>query len=92
MSKIKEKIIGINFLKFFRLFLPLAIIVVLLGGIVTCIIMKAQISEAVNYVHGEKYISEGIYRLRLAFSLLMPYIKRKDNISLIISTSAAKFR
>ena len=60
MSKINEKIIGINFLKFFRLFLPLAIIVVLLGGIVTCIIMKAQISEAVNYVHGEKYISEGI--------------------------------
>lgn len=62
MNKIlamKEKVLKISFLRFFRRFVPLSIAIVLLGGIVVGFGLKTQIVQTVGYLqelehnHGE---------------------------------------
>lgn len=54
MTKLKNKILRMNFAKFFRRFVIATLLAVLVGGIATGIAFRTQISEAVTYVRSVK--------------------------------------
>lgn len=60
MDKIKNKVLGINFSKFFRRFFSIALVILLLGGIGAGILLRTQIYEGVTFVQQRAAHSEGI--------------------------------
>lgn len=54
MTQLKNKILRMNFAKFFRRFVIAAVLTVLVGGIATGIAFRTQISEAVTYARTVK--------------------------------------
>lgn len=67
IHKIREKVLKINFRRFFKWFLPLAIVIVLLGGLAAGFGLRTQISKTISYhqqmerVHGYDEENRGEY-------------------------------
>lgn len=51
MEKIKNKVMKVDYSKFFKRFIPLAIIFLLLGGAVAGFVLRTQISEVASYLN-----------------------------------------
>ncbi len=60
MDKLKNKVLEINFSKFFRRFASLVLVILLLGGIGAGILLRTQIYEGVTFVHQRATHSEGL--------------------------------
>lgn len=58
MDKLKNKVLEINFPKFFRRFFSLALVVLLLGGIGAFFLLRTQIYEGVTFVRQRAARSE----------------------------------
>ena len=56
MEKIKNKVMKVDYSKFFKRFIPLAIIFLLLGGAVAGFILRTQISEVASYLNETEYV------------------------------------
>lgn len=58
LCKIREKILGTDFSKFFKRFLPLAIVIILLGGLAVGFGLRSQIWETITYLQETEYDRE----------------------------------
>ena len=56
MEKIKNKVMKVDYSKFFKRFIPLAIIFLLLGGAVAGFVLRTQISEVASYLNETEYV------------------------------------
>lgn len=58
LYKIREKTLGTDFSKFFKRFLPLAIAMILLGGLAVGFGLRGQIWETITYLQETEYDRE----------------------------------